>query len=57
MANKYCPVCGDILFKVRYQPNTMPPFWQWECPEGDWFEWAGYDEEINSSEEFSNDLD
>lgn len=36
--SKFCPICGDILQLVEHTANDETVYWQWECPEGDWYE-------------------
>ncbi|BCD89689.1 hypothetical protein PSm6_60960 [Pseudomonas solani] len=40
MTIRFCPICGDVLQLVQHTPAVLPVYWQWECPEGDWFEAA-----------------
>lgn len=34
----FCPICGDILFKVQNTASDGTVWCEWQCPEGDWFE-------------------
>lgn len=34
----YCPICGAELTKVQITFPDGSTLWEWQCPEGDWFE-------------------
>lgn len=37
---RFCPACGDILQLVQHTTPSNEVYYQWECPEQDWFESA-----------------
>lgn len=47
---RFCPSCADILQLVKHT-DANGDYWQWECPEQDWFEPAPEPEEDEESSE------
>lgn len=45
MIPRFCPICGDTLVLVQHTPPSGDVYYQWECPEQDWFEPAGQPEQ------------
>lgn len=45
MIPKFCPICGNVLELIEHTWAGGPNYWQWECPEQDWFEPADPPEE------------
>lgn len=37
-AVKFCPICGDVLVLIEHEYPEGGLYYQWECPEQDWFE-------------------
>lgn len=49
---KFCPICGDILQLIEHQyPDGSGSYFQWECPEQDWFEPASKSEADKQEDE------